>query len=483
MRVLTGSLIKESEENAVKGGAFSFRELMYRAGSTAADIIAEKYGVVGKKTAVLCGCGNNGGDGFVAAEVLSRKGADVTVVTPFGMPKPENAKYYYGRLNGVKLLENFDGGEYDIIIDALFGIGLNRPLDKAAEEIIKKANSYNCVKVAIDVPSGVETDTGKVWGAAFSADLTVTFIALKPCLVLPDGSDYCGETVVADIGVPTDKYSYLTTEKPVFKKRRHNSHKGTFGTALLFCGSYGMAGAAMLAAKAALRSGVGIVKSVLCDSIYAPFTAAVPEAVCVPVKQNKFGTLSAESIDIETLLKGANAVLLGCGMGNNTDTAEIVRLAAENAEAPLIIDADGINAICTRIDIIKKCKAPVIITPHPGEMARLLGTSVSAVEENRVSCARDFARENGCTVVLKGANTVIAAENGEIFFNCTGNPGMSTGGSGDVLSGIIAALAAQGMPALSAAKAAVYLHGEAGDKAALKKGQRALIPSDIIEEL
>ncbi len=483
MKVLTGSLIKESEENAVKGGAFSFRELMYRAGSAAARIISEKYGVAGKKITVLCGSGNNGGDGFVAAAALKQSGADVTVVTPFGLPKTENAKYYYGKLCGIKLSDKLTDSRCDIIIDALFGIGLNRPLNEAAENIIKKANSYDCVKAAIDIPSGVEEDTGKVWGEAFSADLTVTFIALKPCFVLPFGSDYCGETFVADIGVPTEKYSYLTTEKPIFKKRRHNSHKGTFGTALLFCGSYGMAGAAILAARAALRSGVGIVKSVLCDSIYAPFTAAVPEAVCVPAKQNKFGTLSAENIDTATLLKGADAVLVGCGMGNNADTAEIVRLAAQNTEAPLIIDADGINAICGSIDIIKKRKAPVIITPHPGEMARLLGTTVSAVEENRVSCARDFARENGCTVVLKGANTIIAAENGEIFFNRTGNPGMSTGGSGDVLSGIIASLAAQGMSATEAAKAAVYLHGEAGDRAALKRGQRALIPSDIIEEL
>lgn len=483
MKVLTGSLIKESEENAVKGGAFSFRELMYRAGNAAARIIAGKYGVAGKKITVLCGSGNNGGDGFVAAAALKQSGADVTVVTPFGPPKTENAKYYYGKLCGIKLSDSLTDCRCDILIDALFGIGLKGPLNETAKNIIKKANSYDCVKAAVDIPSGLEADTGKVWGDAFSADLTVTFIALKPCFVLPFGSDYCGETVVADIGVPTEKYSYLTTEKPIFKKRRHNSHKGTFGTALLFCGSYGMAGAAILAARAALRSGAGIVKSVLCDSIYAPFTAAVPEAVCVPVKQNKFGTLSAENIDIINLLTGADAVLVGCGMGNNADTAEIVRLAAQNTEVPLIIDADGINAICGSIDIIKKRKAPVIITPHPGEMARLLGTTVSAVEENRVSCACDFARENGCTVVLKGANTIIAAENGDVFFNCTGNPGMSTGGSGDVLSGIIAALAAQGMSATEAAKAAVYLHGEAGDRAALKRGQRALIPSDIIEEL
>ena len=251
----------------------------------------------------------------------------------------------------------------------------------------------------------------------------------------------------------------------------------------MFCGSYGMAGAAILAAKAALRSGAGILKAVLCDGIYAPFTASVPEAVCVPLKQTDKGTLPPDGIDYEKILSGCSAVLAGCGLGNNADTAEIVKALCENSEIPIVIDADGINALCGSIDIIKKRKAPVILTPHPGEMARLCSLTVADIEADRVGAARKFAAEYGCVLVLKGANTVIATPKGEIFFNLTGNPGMATGGSGDLLSGIIVSLLAQGFPADEAAKAGVYLHGEAGDKAAAKRGERAMLPSDMIKEL
>lgn len=483
MKVLTKALIKESEENAVKSGAFSFRELMLRAGRNAAEIIMQKYDCRAKKITVVCGKGNNGGDGCVIAEILSEHGADVTVVTPLGAPETENASYYFNRLKFVKKSDTLCFESADIIIDALFGIGLNRELDSKTSELINQINAADCIKISVDIPSGVEADSGRVLGAAVNADMTVTFIALKPCFVLPDGSDYCGETVVADIGAEPVGYSYLTTEEPVFPKRRHNSHKGTFGTALMFCGSYGMAGAAILSAKAALRTGVGILKAVICDGIYTAFTSSVPEAVCVPVPQNEKGTLSPDNIDISPLLSSCSAVLVGCGLGNNSDTAEITKKIIENSEVPVVIDADGINSIAHSIDIIKKSKAPVILTPHPGEMARLCSLSIWEIEKNRVKTARDFALKYGCVLVLKGADTIIAEPSGEIFFNLGGNPGMSRGGSGDLLAGMTVSLLAQGFSPCEAAKAAVYLHSKAGDKAAKKRGERAMLPSDMIEEL
>lgn len=482
MKILTTDLIKESEESAVRSGAFSFRELMYRAGKAAAEIIMQKYDCKGKNITVVCGRGNNGGDGCVIAGILSENGANVTVCTPFGAPVTENAAYYYNELKYVTKTDIFSP-DADIIIDGIFGIGLNRAPDEKTSEVINAINSTDAVRISVDVPSGVQADSGKVLGAAVNADLTVTFIALKPCFVLPYGSDYCGEVAVADIGAPPVNYSFLTTEKPVFKKRRHNSHKGTFGTAVMFCGSYGMAGAAILAGKAALRSGMGILKAVLCEDIYLPFTISVPEAVCIPVKSNESGTLCPESLDIPSILKGCSAALIGCGLGNNSDTAKIVRTLCEISEIPLVIDADGINALSYSIDIIKKSKAPIILTPHPGEMARLCSLTVSEVEENRVEIARDFAVKHGCVLVLKGADTIIAEPTGELYFNLTGNPGMSTGGSGDTLAGIILSLLAQGFSAGEAARAAVYLHGEAGDKAAAKRGERGMLPSDLIEEL
>lgn len=483
MRVLTEGLIRVSEEDAVNSGAFSFRELMYRAGKSAADIIMRRFSVCGKKVAVLCGKGNNGGDGFVIADILSQNGADVTVITPMGLPATENAKYYYDRLNAAVFGNETDIEKSDLIIDALFGIGLNRAPSETVEKIINIANAAPCPRVSVDIPSGVMTDNGIVPGEAIYADLTVTFIALKPCFLLPPGSDYCGEVTVADIGVTPSVYEYETIEKPSFEKRRHNSHKGTFGTAVTFCGSYGFAGAAVLAAKGALHSGVGILKAVLCESIYVPFTVSVPEAVCVPVKPNAAGRFNPDNIDIPALLSSCNAVLIGCGMGNDEDTNRLTREIILNTNVPTVIDADGINTVACCIDIIKKCKAPVILTPHPGEMARLCGVTAREIESERVKYARDFAKKYGCILVLKGANTVVAAPDGEIAFNTTGNPGMSTGGSGDVLAGITVSLLAQGLEPLAAAKAAVYLHGEAGDKAAKKRGERAMLPTDLTEEL
>lgn len=482
MKVLTKALIKESEENAVKSGIFSFRELMHRAGSAAAEIIMQKYGCNGKKITVICGKGNNGGDGCVIAGILSGNGADVTVVTPFGTPTTENAEYYYRQLSLVKKSDDGDFENSDIIIDALFGIGLDRKLDSGTVKLIERINRSPALKIAVDIPSGVEADSGRILGAAVECNLTVTFIALKPGLLLPDGSDFCGEITVADIGVAPTVFSALTTEKPVFKKRRRNSHKGTFGTALTVTGSYGMAGAAILSARSALRSGAGIVKCVLCESIYPAFTSSVPEAVCLPSQEHN-GTLRFDEQLIAKALKGSSAVLIGCGLGVSPDTQKIIENIIKISEVPVVIDADGINALCGRIDIIKNSKAPVILTPHPGEMARLCSLSVKEIEADRENIARCFAVKYGCTLVLKGANTIIAAQNGDIFYNLTGNPGMSTGGSGDVLAGMIVSLLAQGIEPIKAACAAVYLHGEAGDKAAAKRGERAMLPTDMIEEL
>ncbi len=481
MKVLTKALIKESEEIATKSGAFSFRELMGIAGNTAADIIRSRYNCCQKRIAVICGNGNNGGDGCVIARNLYEHGALVTAIFPLGVPVTENAAYYYEQLSPIKTDDGIND-EYDIVIDALFGIGLNRPLDEELCRLIEKVNSLKAIKISVDIPSGVETDTGRVLGAAVKADLTVTFIALKPCFMLPSGSDYCGEVIVADIGVKPVAHSFLTTEKPHFEKRRHNSHKGTFGTALLICGSYGLAGAAILAAKASLRSGVGIAKCVVCDGIYPAFTSAIPEAVCVPSKQNVMGMLSRE-LDIKSLLTKASSLLFGCGVGVCEDTAAILESILENTEIPTVIDADGINILSRNIDILKKSKAPIILTPHPAEMARLCGTTADVIEDNRVKYARDFARNYNCTVILKGADTIIAEPDGEITFNLNGNPAMAKGGSGDVLAGILVSLLAQGLDLKAAARAAVFLHGEAGDKALSKRNERSVLASDIIEEL
>lgn len=482
MKVLTKALIKESEKNAVDNGAFSFEELMKIAGSKAAEIILSKTYCRGKKVTVICGNGNNGGDGFVVADVLKSQGADVKVLTPLGAPVTEEAKIYYKKLESSLLVDTLPE-DSDVIIDAVFGIGLCRELSDELCALFEKANSLDCKRIAIDIPSGVECDSGRVLGTAFCADITVTFIALKPCFMLPCGSDFCGEVIVADIGIKPLQAAYNTVEAPIFKRRRHNSHKGNFGTALIIAGSYGMAGAAILATKAALRSGLGIAKCIICEGIYQGFTAALPEAVCIPVPQTECGCIKPEAVNISKLQQKCTALLFGPGVSKCRYTEKILFEIIKHSAIPTVIDADGINLLSDNIELLYESKAPIILTPHPAEMARLCALTVAEVEANRINVAQNFAKKYGCILVLKGADTIITSPEGEILFNLTGNPGMSTGGSGDVLAGIIVSLLAQGLTPLDAAKYGVFLHGAAGDKAADKHGERGMLPSDIIEEL
>lgn len=483
MKILNLSNIRAAEESAVKSGAFSYVALMKNAGEEAVKILKSRYAFEGKRVAVFCGKGNNGGDGLVIASRLSRLGTDVDLCFPFGMPATDTAASFFDDIKGINIASEIIDN-YDFVIDALFGIGLDRELEGNAAEVIDKMNMLKGVKIAIDIPSGVPCDASFTPKKAFMADFTVTFIALKPCFVLPQTSLYCGEFEVADIGAKIGEYSYLTIEKPEIVKRNKNTHKGSFGTALTLCGSFGMCGASVLAAKSALRSGVGLLKAFVCDKNYTAFTVSVPEAVTLPVPTDINGVPVIDEKTLIDNLKGADSLLLGCGLGLSDTAVKLIKKVALTVEnIPLVIDADGINAVARDINIIRKIKAPVIFTPHPKEMARLCHTTVSDVENNRIKYAKNFAKDYSCIVVLKGANTIVAAPDGRVFFNLTGNAGLATGGSGDVLSGMIVSYLAQGVSPLQSALNAVYLHGLAGDMAAEKISKRALLPSDIIEEL
>ena len=481
MNVLTRNLIKLSEENAVNCGDFSFADLMHTAGTKAAEEIIKNYDIKNKKVAVICGNGNNGGDGFVIANHLLQNGAEVSVFLPVGIPKTENAKHYFSLLPQSIIFESFSG-EFDIIIDAVFGIGLCRNLSEELITLINKLNSQAAVRIAVDIPSGIDCDTGLVLGNAFKADLTVTFIAPKPCFYLPYATDYCGKVEIIDIGVKPQQSNLKLLSNPVLPTRPKNSHKGTFGTALLICGSYGMAGAAILATKACLKSGVGIAKCLVPKSIYPILTTAVPEAVCLPETQTLKGGLSS-LISLKPALLKTNAVLFGCGLSNTKHTIRLLKKLIKNCTVPIVIDADGINALANRIDLLKKANASIILTPHPAEMARLLKCDVKTVEQNRIKIATDFAKAHNCILVLKGSNTLIVDPNSNVYINTLGNNGMATGGSGDVLSGITVSLLAQGLSPIDAAKAAVYLHSLSADNAAKITGEAGLIPSDMIEAL
>lgn len=481
MKVLSLEQIRTAEQNAVSSGIFSFPALMRNAGTAAAKIICENYNVQNKKVTVVCGMGNNGGDGLVIASELSKEGACVTVCLPLGQVRTDTAKAMYPLPDDIIFSDTVDA-DCDIMIDALFGIGLDRPVEGRAADVIDGMNLCDAVKIAVDIPSGVMCDGG-VAGRAFRAELTITFIALKPCQLLPESSQYCGRVTVADIGVKASDYLYLTTEEPKRLSRPKNCHKGTFGTALIICGSYGMCGAEILATRSALVSGVGIAKAVVCDKNYNAFCVSVPEAVTVPVPTSANGVPVIDDNTLEKAINTSDALLIGCGLSNSEDTARLVRRVLSATKIPAVIDADGINALRGDINIIGKTKAPVIITPHPAEMARLCGVSTADIEKDRVGYARALAVKTSCVVILKGANTVIASPDGRIFFNTTGNPALATGGSGDVLAGMLVSHLAQGKSALKAALDCVWLHGHAADVAVTHINEAAVSPVDIIEEL
>lgn len=273
-------------------------------------------------------------------------------------------------------------------------------------------------------------------------------------------------------------------EKPVLDPRDDNAHKGTFGTALLICGSYGMAGAAVLAARAALKSGVGIARIMMPDSIYPIVTKSVSEAVFFPCggkRSKKFGITACSMA--KKALRGVTGILIGCGIGQGFFCRKLLRYVVKNAECPLIIDADGINMLSRNIDILKQAKAPVILTPHPGEMSRLCSTEVAKIEKNREEIAISFAKKHNAYIVLKGHETVVATPDGQVFINKTGNSGMATGGSGDTLAGIMVARLAITRDAIKAVCESVYIHGAAGDMAAERLSKTSMLPGDMISEL
>ncbi|MBR4910746.1 MAG: NAD(P)H-hydrate dehydratase [Clostridia bacterium] len=482
MKVLTSLQIKNAEKSAVSNGLFSYKELMRSAAQSVYSEMKSRYKTVGKRILIIAGSGNNGGDGIVLADLLRNTGAAVYLCFPCGEPTAEPAVEYLPAVADLPRVYDLSG-IYDFYIDALFGIGFRDSLPQNIETLIKEINHRPGVKIAIDIPSGMYADRSAS-GVHFKADLTVTFIGYKQCQILPPDSSDCGEVVLKDLNIDVkNEYNYSIIEPPIPRKYSKNAHKGTFGTVLTVCGSYGMCGAGILSAKAALIGGAGIVKSVVCSNNYPAFTSAVPEAVTVPVDTSLNGAPFLNDKRVFSAISSADSLLIGCGLGRSDEVVNGIYKILPAISIPTVIDADGINAVAANINILKNVNAPLVFTPHPGEMAALLNTTVEDVQCNRVLYAKKFACDNQCTLVLKGANTIVASENGEIFINITGNYGMGKGGSGDVLSGIIAALLANGYDPLEAAKTAVYVHGAAGDAAALKYTKRTMLPTDLLEEL
>lgn len=496
MPVASAAKVREIEKRAMAAGLSEGR-LMENAGTAAARYIRT---VTAKPldTVILCGAGNNGGDGFVIARKLYENEYKVTVILTDGTPKTDTAREAYSKMPADISRIDATAEPYraasavtaaEVVVDAVFGIGFRGALPGTVAQLFAVVTPKQ-LTFAVDIPSGLSCDSGDADENTFKAEHTLTFIATKPALMMQKNAALCGKVSVLSIGIEeADITAVLDTDvlkdediKPLFTPRNPDSHKGTCGHLLAVCGSYGMAGAAILSVRAALRSGVGLVTVALPRSIYPIVASAVPEAVFLPLPETESGVLSRAALrPLLSALKHKDALLIGCGLGKGESVEMLVCELLSNAKCPVVLDADGLNAVANHIDVLKTVLSPLVLTPHPGEMARLSATDIAFIEADRLQIAKTFAARYGVTLALKGHRTVIT--DGVVSkINTTGNAGMATGGSGDVLAGMIASLLAQGMQPIDAVKSGVYLHGKAGDAAAKRLSQHAMLPSDMLDE-
>lgn len=502
MKILSEEQIKELERSADESG-ISYLRLMENAGSACAKVIRQRFDKTDKRNViVVCGKGKNGGDGFVAARKLCENGYNVRVLFAAGKPDAENSVEMLSRIREMNIaFQNYDEDKTaaersivsaDIIVDAIFGTGFRGTADEKFSRIFKVMTQSSGYVVSIDLPSGVEADKNTACGTVVKADLTIAIIALKNSLIYYPTAEFAGEVIVVSIGIPEEMLNsydgmYTLNSEDIrakLPKRNENSNKGDYGRGLIIAGSYEMPGAALMASSAAVESGAGLVKLAFPDKAYPAITTDCPEKVLVPLTSNRFGRISAQNEKrILDELKACDVVLLGCGLGVDYDTTAICESVLNNAEVPIIIDADGINALKDNINIIKKSIAPVIITPHPGEAARILGITADEVQSDRKASCKAIFDKTGAVVVLKGSRTIITANGIDFFVNITGNSGMATGGTGDVLAGLILSLVCQKIKPFSAAVTAAFLHGMAGDIIAKEYSKMGTTPTKIIDKL
>ena len=500
MLILTADNMKKAEERAVENGK-SWYGLMETAGTQCAKHIAKEDKA--KKITIICGKGRNGGDGFVIARKLWQYGFRkiFTVLTaPLSADElciqmyEEMAKYPVGIClfteNEETCLHHI--ATADVIVDAVFGIGLRGDLRGNARVCIEAANTNaKAKKYAVDIPSGLEA-SGNEPSLYFKADETLTMIAYKPVHAIKPYSDMCGKITVMDIGIGEDILSefcenYFTYTKPQalgnIRKRHYADHKGTFGRILTICGSFNMTGCVYLCNQAAVEIGAGLVTAAFPDCIHTAVTSKLTEPTFLPLPSGKNGRIKTDACLLTKKLSECDVVAMGCGIGCDNDTKELVQFIINSFSGTLILDADALNCIAKNTEILKNARCEIIITPHPGEMARLTGKSVPEIQADRVKAATDFATEYGVTVLLKGANTVVAGKDGKAYINTTGNPSMARGGSGDVLTGLIAGLVPQTENSFTAACTACFIHGGTADFLTEKYGILSATPSRLIDNI
>ncbi|PKN11227.1 MAG: bifunctional ADP-dependent NAD(P)H-hydrate dehydratase/NAD(P)H-hydrate epimerase [Deltaproteobacteria bacterium HGW-Deltaproteobacteria-4] len=506
MKILTAEQMREADRRTIVDLGIPGVVLMESAGRAVAGEILQRYSQLAPgPVLLLCGKGNNGGDGLVVARTLLQQGWQVTTVLFAAEAAISgDARLYLDilqRLDApIEYAEDVPGVENlltrlpvpALIVDALFGTGLSSPVSGHYAAAIDWMNRSPALKVAIDIPSGLDASSGAILGSVLYADLTVTLAAAKLGQVIYPGVTCCGELVVAEIGIPQAVLDEIAAGilleagdvRGFLPARPEVGHKGTFGHLLLVAGSCGKSGAAALAARAALRAGAGLVTVATPASQQATLAVKLTEAMISPLDEVA-GELAETSFpQIARLWQDKKVLAIGPGLGRSIATVALVQKVIKDCPLPLVIDADALFALAGSTELLMaRPVGTTILTPHPGEMAHLLGISVADVESDRVGMARRFAETHGVILVLKGARTVIAAPDGGIMINPTGHAGMASGGMGDLLTGIIAALLCQGAPPLAAAAAAVWLHGRCGDRLRPRFGDAGLLASDLLVEI
>jgi NAD(P)H-hydrate epimerase len=504
MRILNATQMREADRFTIEDIGIPSLVLMENAGRQVVAAMEAAYEArLDGRVAVLCGRGNNGGDGFVVARTLLQRGIDTAVFVVGTVADVRGDARInleiLGRL-GVTVVEIGDEQAWELhfseisqctlIVDAIFGTGLKAALGGMLETVVADVNASGIPIVSIDLPSGLSADTPHVIGDCIDASMTVTLAAPKLPLVLPPGEGQAGDVVIADIGIPHEvidgldgrRIELLTPEqlRELVEPRAAESHKGDFGRVTIIAGSRGKTGAAHLSAMGALRSGAGLV-TIATPAGCLPIVASMAaEYMTEPLAESKVGAVTKAAVDRILELRH-DVIACGPGLGRGAGVGEFVRALLERSDAPLVLDADALTVLGDDPGrVMGREERDVIITPHPGEMARLIGASIEDVQANRIDVAAGFATTHNVHVVLKGHRTIIATPEGSVFINPTGNAGLATGGTGDLLTGMIAAWLAQLLDAEAACRLAVFLHGAAGDLAESAEGQVAMTATDVL---
>jgi ADP-dependent NAD(P)H-hydrate dehydratase / NAD(P)H-hydrate epimerase len=504
MKIVTTAEMREIDRVTSERFSVPSLTLMENAGTAVAEFVASQYPSA-RRIGVICGKGNNGGDGFVVARKLHDTGKEVQVlllaersdlrgdaaemftklpVAPVIAASPEQLKAAAARA----VLDA------DLLVDAILGTGFRPPVSELYGEAIAMLNASSVPVVAVDIPSGADADVmGEQVGAVVRADAIVTFTAPRPAHIF--GMLTRGPTVISPIGSPDDaitssSHLNLITAReiaPLIGPRPADSNKGSFGHVLVLGGSTGKAGAAAMAGMAVLRAGAGLSTVATAKSVLATVGGFHPELMTEPLEETEAGSISMSSLEqgrLDGLVKGKTVLAIGPGSSRHPDTAAFVRGVIKKYKMQIVLDADGLNAFEDRAAELKNKAGALVITPHPGEMARLTGLTIPAVQRDRLNVARNFAREHEVIVVLKGHRTIIAQPDGTVWVNTTGNAGMATGGTGDILTGMVSGLIAQHPNRVAdAVIAAVYLHGRAGDVARESMGEHSLVATDLLTAL